>query len=75
MTTLILMLVIIALSCIIYYLLSHRKSAASFYKNFLGSLGYEITVLFTDDPDKLNVPQGVKADTMKGGGVVIFHAA
>ena len=52
-----------------------EDNAASFYKNFLGSLGYEISVIFTDDEEKLNVPAGVKADTMKGGGVVIFRAA
>ena len=52
-----------------------EENASSFYRNFLGSLGYEVSVKFTDDPAKLNVPSGVKADTMKGGGVVVFHAA
>lgn len=56
-------------------LLEAEKNASSFYKNFLGSLGYEVAVFFTNDPEKLNVPSGVKADTMKGGGVVVFHAA
>ena len=52
-----------------------EKNASSFYKNFLGSLGYEVSVKFTDDPNKLNVPSGAKSDTLKGGGVVVFHAA
>ena len=51
-----------------------KKNAAIFYKNFLKSLGYEVSVIFTDDT-ALNVPSDAKIDHMKNGVVVIFRAA
>ncbi|MBQ3347239.1 MAG: DUF4230 domain-containing protein [Synergistaceae bacterium] len=52
-----------------------EDNAAVFFRDFLGSLGYEVSVAFTDDESRLSIPSGAKTERMKGGGVVIFRAA
>ena len=43
------------------------------YMDFLKSFNYDVKVVFTDDNSELSVPAGNRADTMKGGGVLIVH--
>ncbi|MBQ7196351.1 MAG: DUF4230 domain-containing protein [Synergistaceae bacterium] len=52
-----------------------EDNAVKIYKDFLKSFNYEVSVVFTDDESKLNVPSGNKIDTMKGGGVLVVHTA
>ena len=52
-----------------------EDNAVKLYKDFLRSFNYEVSVVFTDDESRLNVPSGSKRDTMKGGGVLVVHTA
>ena len=50
-----------------------EDNAVKLYKDFLKSFNYDVKVVFTDDNSELSVPTGNRADTMKGGGVLIVH--
>ena len=50
-----------------------EENASKVYNVMLGALSCDVSVTFTNEPEKLGMPEGVSGDVMKGGGAFIVR--